>query len=439
MSSSLLLVLIIVVWVFVLAPLVVNKREPIRRTSEGLGKTRLLHRGGDELAASRRPRFTGDDVRRRGDADDDLLETVDAEPDDIDGLLVDDEPRDGARRRDGARAGAGDANVDAEAPAEDDGSVIEGDVVYELEPAHQAEAGRDDDAVPGDDADSHADAVAIGLADPADAGEDGVAETGDESTPAAPAAEEQLDEGLDAHVAAADFLAARDRRTAREKMADLASAAEPPADDYGDRVEDGGMEDAPEPGSAVAVAADDRAGDDADAAEPVDASDRDLHDLPEDQELTADDYAWAEARRGRGGFDPVADARYAETRFARRRRTVYGLLAVTVLAFVVGVVQGGWWWAAPAAAVALTVAYLVTLRRTVVAEQELRARRIAGLKRRRMGVRSREAEELGIPERLRRPGAIVVELDDEDPDFADVPFSEDDGYLYGDDRRASGL
>ncbi|WP_448852076.1 divisome protein SepX/GlpR [Corynebacterium sp. 335C] len=457
MSSSLLLVLIIVVWVFVLAPLVVNKREPIRRTSEGLGKTRLLHRGGDELSASRRPRFTGDDVRRRDDADDDLLETVDAEPDGIDGLLIDDAPERDARAADRA-----DAPVD--------GDVVEGDVVYELEPAHAADAADEADVV--DEADAadiadeagaadaaderddaarrggRADAVALtaddlGAADDADeadaadladaadgadaeAGEAGarpaataiVAPAGDADPVSADVRSSGPDEGLDAHDAAGDFLVARDRRTAAEKMADRAAAAE-------------AAKAVEEPAGAEAV--------EEPAAEAGDSADRDLHVVADD-ELTPDDYAWAAAHRGRGGFDPVAAARYAETRFARRRRTVYGLLAAILVTLVLGFALGGWWWAAPAVAVALTVAYLVTLRRTVVAEQELQARRIAGLKRRRMGVRSLEAEELGIPQRLRRPGAIVVELDDEDPDFADVPVLEDDGFHDDwDGRRASGL
>src|SRR5699024_7753260 len=77
MSSSLLLVLIVVVWLFVLAPLVVNTREPIRRTSEGLGRTRLLHRGGESVPTRRRrPALSERDIRRGDDDADESLETV---------------------------------------------------------------------------------------------------------------------------------------------------------------------------------------------------------------------------------------------------------------------------------------------------------------------------------------------------------------------------
>ena len=84
MSSSLLLVLIVVVWLFVLAPLVVNTRQPIRRTSEALGRTRLLHQGGESVATRRRrPTLTERDVRKPGEEVDESLETVDAELDDL--------------------------------------------------------------------------------------------------------------------------------------------------------------------------------------------------------------------------------------------------------------------------------------------------------------------------------------------------------------------
>ena len=43
----------------------------------------------------------------------------------------------------------------------------------------------------------------------------------------------------------------------------------------------------------------------------------------------------------------------------------------------------------------------------------------------------------GVPERLRRPGAVVVELDDEDPDFADLPYATYE-FPEEDIRRAAG-
>ena len=96
---------------------------------------------------------------------------------------------------------------------------------------------------------------------------------------------------------------------------------------------------------------------------------------------------------------------------------------VIAVSVVIGLLVGGWAWWLPLAGVGLMVLYLVYLRRTVIAENELRARRIRRMKMARLGVRNREDEELGVPERLRRPGAVVVELDDEDPEFADLPYA----------------
>ncbi|MBV7295602.1 UbiA family prenyltransferase [Corynebacterium sp. TAE3-ERU12] len=312
MSSSLLLVLIVVVWVFVLAPLMMRGREPIRRTSEGLGKTRLLHTGGEPIAARRRPKFTEDDVLRT--VDDEDVETVDAEVNDDEPVLVDD--------------------VD---------EIVDGELVEEL-PAADIE---------------------------------------DEEPEASILADEAIaDESMDVELVDDDPVIAA-----------------------------GYAEDEPE-------------------VEPV------YEDI--DDELTEEDLAWAEARRGRGGFDPERDARYARTRHLRRQRSVLGLAATLLVTVGLALWLGGGWWTLPVIVTAVLVAYLVTLRRTVVVEQELRTRRIRQMKRRRMGVRSTDDDDLGIPKRLRRPGAIVVELDDDDPEFADLPYADVDDFHGDDTQRVAG-
>lgn len=54
MSSSLLIILLVVVWLLVLLPMVVNTKEPIRRTSSAFSATRVLHRGDDKRLKPRR-------------------------------------------------------------------------------------------------------------------------------------------------------------------------------------------------------------------------------------------------------------------------------------------------------------------------------------------------------------------------------------------------
>ena len=449
MSSSLLLVLIVVVWLFVLAPLVVNTRQPIRRTSEALGRTRLLHQGGESVATRRRrPTLSERDVRTPDEEVDESLETVDAEFDD-----ARDADRDSGRRADRARDLDDDILIDdlddarADVPA-----VVEGDVVYELEPgasgARTAES-LDDEAVaddPGDSgsgADSAADSLdddgRVAAAADSDSGADADSDAHSDAVTKAETDAERADgtaerrSVADAHAADVraylspeDFLVVDD---ATAVTADSGTGADATADsdDADAAATSDGAAKAADRDEAALIDDDEARGDSdgttADAVDSADSVERagDADDF--DDTLTDDDLAFAERRRGRGGFDPVSDARYSETRFARRRRSVGVLAAFIVVGVILGALVGGWTWWVPLAGAGLMVLYLVYLRRTVIAENELRARRIRRMKMARLGVRNSEDEELGVPERLRRPGAVVVELDDEDPDFADLPYA----------------
>ena len=463
MSSSLLLVLIVVVWLFVLAPLVVNTRQPIRRTSEALGRTRLLHQGGESVATRRRrPTLSERDVRTPDEEVDESLETVDAEFDD-----ARDADRDSGRRADRARDLDDDILIDdlddarADVPA-----VVEGDVVYELEPgasgARTAES-LDDEAVaddPGDsgsdyeaDSDSAADSLdddgRVAAAADSDSGSDADSDAVTKAETDAERADGTAERRsvADAHAADVraylspeDFLVVDD---ATAVTADSGTGADATADsdDADAAATSDGAAKAADRDEAALIDDDEARGDSdgttADAVDSADSVERagDADDL--DDTLTDDDLAFAERRRGRGGFDPVSDARYSETRFARRRRSVGVLAAFIVVGVILGALVGGWTWWVPLAGAGLMVLYLVYLRRTVIAENELRARRIRRMKMARLGVRNSEDEELGVPERLRRPGAVVVELDDEDPDFADLQYATYE-FPEEDIRRAAG-
>ena len=467
MSSSLLLVLIVVVWLFVLAPLVVNTRQPIRRTSEALGRTRLLHQGGESVATRRRrPTLSERDVRTPDEEVDESLETVDAEFDD-----ARDADRDSGRRADRARDLDDDILIDdlddarADVPA-----VVEGDVVYELEPgasgARTAES-LDDEAVADDPGDSGSDYEAgsdsaadsldddgrVAAAADSDSGADADSDADSDAVTKAETDAERADgtaerrSVADAHAADVraylspeDFLVVDD---ATAVTADSGTGADATADsdDADAAATSDGAAKAADRDEAALIDDDEARGDSdgttADAVDSADSVERagDADDF--DDTLTDDDLAFAERRRGRGGFDPVSDARYSETRFARRRRSVGVLAAFIVVGVILGALVGGWTWWVPLAGAGLMVLYLVYLRRTVIAENELRARRIRRMKMARLGVRNSEDEELGVPERLRRPGAVVVELDDEDPDFADLPYATYE-FPEEDIRRAAG-
>ena len=86
------------------------------------------------------------------------------------------------------------------------------------------------------------------------------------------------------------------------------------------------------------------------------------------------------------------------------------------------------WWVCGSVGT-VTVLYLAYLRRQTRIEERLRRRRAQRMMRSRLGVESSEDEELDVvPSRLRRPGSVVLEIDDEDPIFEhldDVPFARE--------------
>ncbi|CCQ17604.1 putative integral membrane protein [Rhodococcus sp. AW25M09] len=133
-------------------------------------------------------------------------------------------------------------------------------------------------------------------------------------------------------------------------------------------------------------------------------------------------------RHGRGGFDPEADSIARAARYSFRQRAVLGLVfaAITTAALAFIISPTIWWLCG--LSVAVLVGYLYYLRRQVQIEEEVRRRRLTRMGRSRLGVESETDDELElVPQRLRRPGAVVLEIDDEDPEFEhldhyDEPF-----------------
>ncbi|HEX2130027.1 MAG TPA: gephyrin-like molybdotransferase receptor GlpR [Actinophytocola sp.] len=106
-------------------------------------------------------------------------------------------------------------------------------------------------------------------------------------------------------------------------------------------------------------------------------------------------------RPGRGGFDPEAAAIIARAKYAFRQRVVLAMIIGAVAtAVVAGVAFPMLWWGHGALDVVL-VSYLVYLRRQVRIETEIRERRLARLQRVRRAqaaaARSRPAEQYAPP------------------------------------------
>ena len=151
----------------------------------------------------------------------------------------------------------------------------------------------------------------------------------------------------------------------------------------------------------------------------------------ESDEPSADDLAYVNSRRGRGVYDPVASWEREQQRLRRRKQVLMVLGLTTVISFVLAFILGGAVWWAPVISLAFSVFYLVVLRKQAIEEQKLRHRRMARMRRARLGVRNTEDDELGVPDRLQRPGAIIMETDDADPEFQHLDYI-DGAEFFGD-------
>ncbi|MCC3317291.1 divisome protein SepX/GlpR [Nocardia africana] len=374
MPNSILWIALVVLWVFVLFPMLADRHPRIRRTTDAALATRVLHRGGTRRRAKKGPatghetdpdwvptprqkRLShGDDAEDRmtTSADEPVIEDDRNAPERAESEVTrahrsaGDPPGHTGEDEDHARETPGDA-ADAE-PGEDERADLgAGDREVDGDPAGDARAGDADEADEGVEADD---------------------------VPAA-AETEDRPQGSMARIPPAPSAAVPARRGEVD-----------PDDDVDDL--------------------DDRAGGEAESA-------------------TRD---FVPSRRGRGGFDPEADAIARAARYRFRQRTALGLILSTLLfgAFAI-VVNAALWWGCALSVVALG-GYLAYLRRQVRYEEDIRRRRAARLS----GARQRPAEnaEAVAEERVRterRPGmdrdaaralrrrAVVLDVDDEDPLF----------------------
>ena len=484
MSPGLAIVLIIVLWLLILAPILLRGQKPMSRTGEAFDDTRVLFEGDSgALEPQRGPKLSAKAARikARKDAEAEAEANTDAAQDAA-AEQADDAAESNEEKQTIAAAAArikseydnadAQSEADTSAGTAEAAETIEGEIVYEVEAADSKNttysAASSDADIAADAADDIVDVdvvdaeveqpqqtapaqasaarpVSVELSDEdLDALEGGLDEddyilledeprkespkasldaevAASESTVfTAPAAYELADDAYEmdeTYVSAVDMMypGAVDSDTDTEANADavadaeLTSAAEHNTDED---FEDGVAADANE----VVVADEDVAHN-----EINEEFEEDLVGADSDTELSEEELEFAQSRVGQGGWDPQADAENKATRYQRRQRTLMGLAIVVVLTVALGIIFGGWLWWTAAIAGGLTIAYLVALRTQVRQEQQLRARRISQLRRARLGVRSAQDEELAIPRYLRRPGAVIVEIDDSSPDWDHLP------------------
>ena len=330
--QSLLWISLVVLWLFVLVPMLISKRDAVRRTSDVALATRVLNSG-----TAVRLRRRGPAAGHRSDPDwrpseDDLDEDIDA---DVDADLED--ARADVRADDGARAPQRSVVKVAAEAAQDEPEYLDVDVVEDSEalpagrarPVEQPVMAAESDQLAFDDSDD-------------------------------------TDESRDADVSDdAEVQAAR---------------ADSGEDDEYEYVDDSSGLEAPSDG-------------DLRIADSISAARRRRHESSTAEAVTARKY-----------------------RFRARTLSVMGvlLLASAVAAFTWSSTM---WWTFGAVAT-VTLLYLAYLRRQTRIEEQLRRRRAQRIARSRLGVENTADPEFDVtPARLRRPGAAVLEIDDEDPEF----------------------
>ncbi len=385
MSGSLLL--IAAVWLLLLAPLLLRRQSPVRRTSRALAETRVLHRGGSDLHAQRkRPLPAEGHYMTPESSKDDDIEFVDAEPEYV---LLDDDSDNSPQQEETLTVTA--ASYDFE---------------DNLEFTDYIET---------------VDAEVMGIPIPVDSqNSTGAGTTG----------------VVEGEILAAELTDAKADRVADDDatVVDVEAETETVTADANDPDTVGKKDEPAEPRVREISPAYFRGGDvetSLTTPEPIDEFDEApaLEDAEESLELSEEDIAFVASRRGRGVYDPVASQKLMQERLKRRKQVLTALIALTVVALIASVTVGGWLWLTLIASAGFSGLYMFYLRRQAIEEAKLRQRRMARMRRARLGVRNLADGELGVPDRLLRPGAIIVETDEADPELDNLDYASGADYF----------
>jgi outer membrane biosynthesis protein TonB len=436
--QSLLWISLVVLWLFVLVPMLINKRDTVRRTSDvalatrvvnGHAKSRLIKRSGPAAGHRHDPEWKLED------------QFVEDYPDLVEAEMEFAEQRDMIRQYD-------DAVREARMGVRTRSMVVVAAVTEQrlTEPDYL-----DVDVV---DENSGALPVggAVGQADAAP--ESGRQETAAQAEPVVEAVTEAFAVQFDDETLEAVDPEAVDEVVEREPLAYAVqeSVQEPTPEPV--------QEPTPEPVQEPTreAAAEDR------KAEPT-AAEYDYIDDTSGLEPEAEAEVPVAAAPGRSAsrerrLSTTAAAAVEARKYRFRKRVLMVMGALMALSAVLSFsVSPTMWWSFGAVA-GVTVLYLAYLRRQTRIEEQVRRRRQQRMARSRPVVdepaaRGPEVDEFTeFPTRLQRPGAVVLEIDDEDPVFEHLdevayshrPYGRTQGPSRGSTRgstrdlpRASGL
>jgi hypothetical protein len=344
--QSLLWISLVVLWLFVLVPMLISKRETVRRTSDVALATRVLNTGrGERLLRRRKPAAGHHSDPHWRPAHDDLGEDDD---DDDEPMAA---PRATVVTMAAAKVQTEPDYLDVDIVEEDSGALPIGasaQLAFDEEPELPL------------DFDESTRAFSI---DDLEEVDDSVEESG------------EPDDGVAAQADADDPM-----------TDEFPNVSEDDTDYEYEYVDDtSGFEAAP---------------------------DTDLH------------VAGTKSQERRRSYESKTAAAVTARKFRFRKRMLLAM-AVVLLASAVAayLVSSTFWWACGTVGV-ITILYLGYLRRQTRIEEQLRRRRAQRMMRAHLGVENtRDPEFDVVPARLRRPGSVVLEIDDEDPIFEHLDYA----------------
>ncbi|MGV0738086.1 gephyrin-like molybdotransferase receptor GlpR [Mycobacterium syngnathidarum] len=374
--QSLLWISLVVLWLFVLVPMLISKRDSVRRTSDVALATRVLNSGRNAQRLRRGP-------AAGHHSDPHWQPSADHLDEDLDEDLQDDEaPAEVRVQRTVVVAAASVETpepdyLDVDIVDEDSGALPVGAMAEAAEPEEVSEPELELEFETEAEAEAEADAEPEPAPEPVEVEQP----LADVDAAEAEAQTERISLHLD---------------EAEDDAADSADVAANDAEEMADEYE---------------------YIDDSSGLEP------EAEDEPVEEERAEAPVASLSATRQRR-FESKKAAEISARKFRFRKR-VLAVLAVTLL-FSAGaaflVTPSAWWVCGGAATV--TVLYLAYLRRQTRIEEQLRRRRAQRMARSRLGVENTDDHKLDVvPARLRRPGAVVLDIDDEDPIFEHLAYS----------------
>lgn len=389
--QSLLWISLVVLWLFVLVPMLISKRDSVRRTSDVALATRVLNSGRNAQRLRRGP-------AAGHHSDPHWQPSTDHLDEDLDEDLEDEAPAEVRVQRTVVVAAA---RVEVAEP-----DYLDVDIVDE-----------DSGALP-----VGAMSEAAVAAEPEELDEPELElefETEAEPEPEPVAVEEPV----------AQFEAESEAQTERipvdlDETGEVDEAAEPDETDIAESDDlDAVDEDAADEDAADQADPDDFADDEYEYVADSSGLEPEAEEEPADEDQAEAPVASLSATRQRR-FESKTAADVSARKFRFRKR-VLAVLAVTLLfsAAAAFLVTPSAWWLCGGAGT-LTVLYLAYLRRQTRIEEQLRRRRAQRMARSRLGVESTEDHKLDVvPARLRRPGAVVLDIDDEDPIFEHLAYA----------------